>query len=76
MTNYFELANSFLTIETYKDLQFIQTMDKDDGKTTLSVWNDTTKVYVIEKHPIEDLAEMQELINQFKEYANTGAFPN
>lgn len=70
MTNYFELANSFLTIETYKDLQFIQTMDKDDGKTTLSVWNDTAKVYVIEKHPIESLEEMQKTIQEFKSYAD------
>ena len=65
-TQHTSSINGYLTVETYKDLQFIYKTDSASGKTTVSVWNDTTKQYLIEKRPINNSTEIDEIIQQIE----------
>jgi hypothetical protein len=71
MTQHAASINQYTTIETYEDLQFIYKTDSASGKTTLSVWNDTTKRYVIENHLIDNSTKTDELIQYFKNQTDT-----
>jgi hypothetical protein len=65
-TQHASSINQYTSIETYKDLQFIYKTDSASGKTTLSVWNDTTKQYLIKKRPINISTEIDEIIQQIE----------
>ncbi len=75
-TQHASSINQYTTIETYKDLQFIYKTDSTSGKTTLTIWNDTSKRYVIEQHLIDNSTETDELIQKLKDYTDAGGFIN
>ncbi len=66
MTQHAASINQYTSIETYKDLQFIYKTDSASGKTRLSVWNDTTKQYLIKNRPINNSTEIDEIIQQIE----------